>query len=256
MNLITRLGLVTVFAVTAWAAEPTLPPVPERGIVDGVFVSESTPELQIRIDDRFRYLGRDRFVVKGIAHADRHHWVAARDGVVQAMIVLQFEGFLEGVDEQYRYRIPPGDNVAGSNYRFSTEAVVLGGAEYIHNTWAYDNAENARKNPGAEADRTRRFLTERGYRMDDEVIMSRWVRVVGEERRDELIVFYIEPLAIHGHRVEQFPDGGPVSDVFDRLSERVTRRARESFDIFDLSVGTGPARREQRRHDHQVQKGR
>ncbi len=239
-----RFGLITLcaalFGGAAAAAEPTLPPAPERGIVDGVFVSESMPELRIRIDDRFRYLGRDRFVLKGIAHVDRHHWVAAHDDV-EAMIVLQFEGFLDGVDEQYRYRIPSGDGVAGSNYRFSTEAVILGDAETIHNTWACDNAENARKNPGAEADRTRRFLAERGYRMDDEVIMSRWVRVVGEERRDELIIFYLEPLAVHGHRVEEFPDGGPVSDVYDRLSGRVTRRGRESFEILGLGARVSPA---------------
>ena len=233
-------AFAAVLATTAAAAESSLPAAPERGIVDSVFVSESVPPLEIRIDDRFQYLERDRFVLKEIAHADRHHWVALRDGgpsegrrtkQVEAMIVLQFEGFLDGVDDHYRYRIPSGDNVAGSNYRFSTEAVELGGADYIHNTWAYDNAENARNNPGAEADRTRRLLAKRGYAMDDAVVMSRWVRVVGEERRDELIIFYIEPLANFGHRIEEFPDGGPVSEVFDRLSERVTRRGLESFEV-------------------------
>ena len=233
-------AFAAVLAATVVAAEPSLPSAPERGIADGVFVSESTPPLEIRIDDRFQYLGRDRFVLKEIAHADRHHWVAVRDGgpsgegrakQVEAMIVLQFEGFLDGVEDHYRYGIPSGDDVAGSNYRFSTEAVELGGAEYIHNTWAYDNAENARNNPGAEADRTRRLLAERGYAMDDAVVRSRWVRVIGEERRDELIIFSIEPLANFGHRIEEFPDGGPVSEVFDRLDERVTQRGLESFEV-------------------------
>lgn len=227
------LTLTALLAATFVAAESQLPAAPERGIVDGVFVSESTPPLKIRIDERFRYLGRDRFVLKEVAHVDRHHWVAAENGRVEAMIVLQFEGFLDGVDDHYRYRVPSGEGVAGSNYRFSTEAIELGGAEYIHNTWAYDNAENARNNPGAEADRTRRLLAEGGYRMDDAVVMTRWVRVVGEARRDELIIFYIEPLANFRHRIEEFPDGEPPNQVFDRLSEQVTQRGRESFEILD-----------------------
>ena len=233
-----KLGVIS--ALGALLAAPTvaerpLPEAPERGIVDGIFTSEAPPALRIRIDDRFEYLGRDRFILKGIAHVDRHHWIAVADGGdtkhVEAMIVLQFEGFLEGVDHQYRYRLRSGDEAAGSNYRFSPELIELGGADYIHNTWAYDNADNVRKNPGAEADRTQRFLAERGYRMDDERIMTRWVGVVGEARRDELIIFYFEPLAAHGHRVEDFPDGGPVSETYDRLSERVTRRALESFEV-------------------------
>ncbi len=101
----------------AAATEPALPAAPERGIVDGVFVSAAMPALRIRIDERFRYLGRDRFVLKGVAHVDRHHWVAVRERPppeggqmkeVEAMIVLQFEGFLDGVDDHYRYSIPSG----------------------------------------------------------------------------------------------------------------------------------------------------
>ncbi len=63
--------------------------------------------------------------------------------------------------------------------------------------------------------------------------MSRFVRVVGEERRDELIIFYLEPLSAHGHRVEEFPDGGPVNEVFDALSESIRQRSLDSFRILD-----------------------
>ena len=97
--------------------------------------------------------------------------------------------------------------------------------EFVHNTWAYDNGENIRHNPAAEAARTAELLAKLGYVMDDEVIMSRFVTEVGDNQRNELIIFYIEPLARNKSSLDDFPDGGPISNKFDRLSNTMTKRS-------------------------------
>lgn len=56
-----------------------------------------------------------------------------------------------------------------------------------------DRGESAREEPGKESDRTLRLLDSLGYRIDDELIMARYVRAVGPERRKEIIFFYMEP---------------------------------------------------------------
>jgi hypothetical protein len=198
---------------------------PQRYIKDGVFISTADPEFRIRVDERFSYIGNTELVLKKIAHCDRHYWVdTTTDKTIRAMVVLQFEGFLDGVNEKYQFSVPEED-AAGSNYRFSPKLVRIGNSDYVHNTWAFSHAADAKQNSGAESERTIEFLSGRGYKLDNELIMSRFVRAVGDESRKEFIVFYMEPLRTHGHSLADFPDGGPASQVYDRLSALITERS-------------------------------
>ena len=200
---------------------------PRRYVEGGIFLSEAKPVLVVQIENRFEYLGNDEFVLKEAASVDRHHWVDIEDGRVQALIVFQFEGLLEGVDGQYQFDIP--EELAGSNYRFSPQLVKFGDHEFVHNTWAFDNAASAKSDPEAESARTLEFLKSKGYEMDDELIMSRHVTAVGEDTRDELIVFYMEPLSAHGRSLHDFPDGGPPSAEFDAVSDLVRERGTQAI---------------------------
>jgi hypothetical protein len=200
---------------------------PLRYIKDGVFISTANPELSIRVDKRFLYIGNTELILKKIAHCDRHYWIdSAEDKTVRAMVALQFEGFLDGVNEKYRFSVPgEEDEIAGGNYRFSPKLVRIGSNDYVHNTWAFNHATDAQQNPGAESERTIKFLSEKGYKLDNELIMSRFVRAVGKESRKEFIIFYMEPVRTHGHSLADFPDGGPASPVYDRLSALITERS-------------------------------
>jgi tetratricopeptide (TPR) repeat protein len=201
----------------------------ERFVKDGVFVSTALPAFRLRVDSRFQYVGAARFLLKDIAEVERHHWVATDGDRVTAMVVLQFEGLVDGVEGSYRFAIPPPGEQAGGNYRFTPERVRLGGMDFVHNTWAYDDGKARREAPATEAAHTARLLAGRGYRLDDELIMSRFVTEVGPRQRDELILFYFEPLSRHGRRLAAFPDGGPANADFDALSEQVTQRSLEAI---------------------------
>jgi hypothetical protein len=62
-------------------------------------------------------------------------------------------------------------------------------------------------------------------------MMSRYVRAVGDDRRKEIISFYVEPLAVNGHSLDEFPDGDPPTENLDRLSRKVTARGRSAFEV-------------------------
>ncbi len=201
--------------------------------VDGeVFVSESTPAFEMRVDEGLGYVGAIDFVLWDKARAQRHHWVDANEsGEIDRLLILQFESFLDSVEGNYSFGIPADDQAAGSNYRFSPQEITLGGHGYVHNTWAYDNAQNMREKTDGEAARTGRFLEERGLRLDAEVVMSRFVRAVGDDARNELIIFYIEPIAALGHHLDDFPDGGPPSETYDQMSAGLLQRSLAAFEF-------------------------
>ena len=147
------------------------------------------------------------------------------------MIIFQFERMLDGVEGSYEFSIPGGEFIAGSNYRFSPHPVRLGDQEYVHNTWAFDNRVSATKNPDAESARTLTLLAKHDLNIDDGLIMSRYVRAVGDDRRGELILFYIEPLSRSGHTIEEFPDGESRTDIYDVLATDMVARGRAVMEV-------------------------
>lgn len=187
--------------------------------------------MRVRIAPGFEYLGPESFLLGETHEAERHHFVKRDVNEVTALLVFQFERILDGVPGQYEFNIPPEEHIAGSNYRFASQPVRLGAHDYVHNTWAFNTRESARNNPGRESDRTLRVLDEHGYRIDDGLIMARYVRAVGDDQRKEVIIFYMEPLQRSGHDISDFPDGGPAAESFDRLSSAVVARARDAFEV-------------------------
>lgn len=200
-----------------------------RRLEGGALISSANPKASITPSPEFDYAGRFSIVLKDTAHAERYHWVVAEDGKVRKLLIVQFEGFLDGVDGRYEFVVPSSD-LAGSNYKFSEAPVVLGGVGFIHNTWAFDHAAEARANPGMEAAATLAMLHEKGYEVEDALIMSRFVQAFGEDGRHEMIIFYLEPLSADGKTLAEFPDGEPLTEAYSTYSDAVAARSLESFD--------------------------
>ena len=222
-------------ATLAFAAAPKSPAASEgRTYKNGVFQSRSLPAIQIEIPKEYEYLGNTAFELTGEANVDRHHFVDGDSaGEMRRAIILHFEGFLPDVDQTYNYRIPKPEFRAGPDARFSDDFIRLGDADYIHNTWFFDAAQNIRENPDRELARSARLFKEHGYRLPDELMMSRFVRVVDEARKHEFILFYLEPLAKTGLRAASFVEGGAGAAVFDSLSAGITERSRNAFRVLE-----------------------
>lgn len=205
--------------------------IPLRSFGDGILRSQTDPEMSVRIDPAFEYLGPETFLLGETHEAERHHFVELDGDEVTALLVFQFERILDGVPGQYEFNIPPEEHLAGSNYRFASQPIRLGLHDYVHNTWAFNTRESAVQNPGKESDRTLRLLERRGYKIMDGLMMARYVRAVGQDQRKEIIIFYMEPLQRNGHDLSDFPDGGPALDSFNSLSDRVSARALDAFAV-------------------------
>lgn len=189
-----------------------------RRRMDGkVLVSTALPALRLRVAPPFHYLGHFEFDLKGIAHVERHVFAETRGRQIRRMIVLQFEGFLPSSTEVYRYPI--------------INPIALGGFPYRHNVYVFNAAEAAHSDPGAEPAHMEAFLREQGLTQEEEQIMSRFARIVGDDRRHELIVFYFENLADIGHKLAEVSVNGDLRPEFATLGDSVTQRSLKSFAV-------------------------
>ncbi len=205
--------------------------IPTRYIRNNTFHSESIPRITLEVDKDFNYVGQFFFEIKanseeyddeirGEVIADGHRFVfvsADSDKKVQKLFIIQLEGFLASNDFIY-------------NYDFSN-AELLGDNKYRHNTWFYDSSELAAQNPENEGAKTRFFLTDLGYKIEDEFMMSRFVGLASEDRKHEIILYYIEIMK-HSTKYSLDDIENIVShEKIESIRQSLTKRSKQSFKI-------------------------
>ena len=151
-----------------------------RVVKGQVLTSTYLPAIRVRFDRRFRYVGSQKFVLYERAQAEQHFFVDAdARRRIRRMYMLQFEGYLPGVDATYSYE--------------ARETVRLGGEEYIVNAESVPNVGAVlTQQPQSDAARAVEFLKGKGYSMGESVRFQRFVRLVDESKRSEFIMLYIE----------------------------------------------------------------
>jgi len=151
-----------------------------RVVKGQVLTSTALPPIRMRFDKRFKYVGSQKFVLYERAQAEQHFFVDAdARRRVRRMYMLQFEGYLPGVDASYSYE--------------AKETVKLGGAEYMVNVENVPNVKAALgQQPESDAARAVAFLEGKGYSVGESVKYQRFVRLVDESKRNEFIMLYVE----------------------------------------------------------------
>lgn len=170
-----RYGLCAALLLAACATAPA----GDRVYGDHVLTSRADPEIALQIDPAFRPLPPLRFPIETLTDAERYVFVDARaDGVVERMIVLQFERVQAGSDFRFRFPSRPPRQFGENTYRFGA--------------FVYDDAAAARAAPEKEAGRTRALLAAQGLQAPRLWRAARLARVSDPEGLSEIIVFYME----------------------------------------------------------------
>ena len=189
----------------------------ERRVVKNTLISDKLPKIKIVIDKKFKYVGSFAFKIREVAAGERYVFVDAKNGKVNRMFIAQFEGFLPGVDDFYRYNF---DN-----------AQMFGSHKFRQNTFAYSNAESRRENPVGEGVLTFDFLKKKGFSLEDELMMSRFLTVPDAEKKHELILFYIENVNQTKHKLSEFYKDDEATEIWKNLSKDLTERSLKAFEI-------------------------
>jgi len=198
----------------------------ERVHVKDNVLTDDFSKIRLTLDPKFHYLGSFPFDLKGIAGGYRYVWGEVDHGkhLLRAFIV-QAEGYYANNQRTYRYGAP--------------NPVLLAGDAYQHTVQIYDNDQSARENPGSESDLTKSFLKERGYEWEPQLVMSRFARVVGETKKDEIILFYFENLVDStAKRVAEFPEEATSSE-HKAILGAVDANSRKAFSVSHQLPKTG-----------------
>ncbi len=191
-----------------------------RGMRGGVFVSHTLPAFRVTPGPGLVYLGAHPFRIGAVAEGERHVFADHAGGVVRRLLVLQFESILPSSTEEYRYRI--------------TNPVELGGVPYRHSVHLYRVSDSLREAPDSELALTVEFLRERGLTLPDEQAMDRYARVIGGDRKHELLIFFHESLADWSRGgVETLAIDGIPRPEAAPLVAALAERAQKSFTIVE-----------------------
>ena len=187
-----------------------------RPVEQGLITSPSRPAIAIRVGRGFAYAGCFPFELPGLARGTRYVFADAEGARLRRLFVLQFEEFLPESKETYRYDMSSAQDIGGHRFR--------------PNTFAYSNAEGASE-PN-EGTLTARFLAQRGYDVPDVWLASRFLTLGGEDRRSELILFYLEPAAA-GIGLADLYKGEEPTPAWQALRAPLAERSRQAFEVVD-----------------------
>jgi hypothetical protein len=189
------------FALAQSASEQT------RQVKHQILTSTSLPAIRVKFDDKFKYAGMQKFILYERAQVEQYFFVDADNQQrIKRMYMVQFEGYLPSVDATYNYPV--------------TETVTLGGQTYIVNAESIPNVSAALKqNPQSDAARAASFLESKGYRMSESIRFQRFVRLVDEAKRNEIIFLYIEEAA--------------ASSAEEKVGKEFLTRALQGFTILN-----------------------
>lgn len=195
----------------------------ERSVNEHEIISSENPSRVISLNTDFSFIGMFDFKIpansefpeevfgKDIAAGERLVFVDDKDGVVERLIIFQFEGFLPEYDFTYNYSFPGSDSIGGIPFR--------------NNVWFYNEAEFIRKNPTGVAFKTRQLIQENGLEYPDEIIMSRIVMVTNSERSHELIISYIETGKKNTLTLENWEEEFYSEDFKNQFTQEIKDRA-------------------------------
>ena len=177
---------------------------PRRSVEGRTVVSGRMPAVRIKVAAGFAYAGRLGFVLHDVARVESFVF-AAGGGEAGRLLVVQFEGYLEGNDHVYDYP--------------STDTVLLGDRPFLADAAVVDLAPPPP--PDSDVGRVLNLLEGQGYALPARAAVQRFVHLPDEAKRHELILFYAEGLG-HGES-----EAAPREEVAGAVRER----ALESFTV-------------------------
>ncbi len=191
---------------------------PRRWVENNVLVSEDDPAVKMRFGEGFNLVGELEFILYDVAYVNCFVFVRG-EPACPAQIVVQFEHYLEGNDYTYNYDSPG--------------RITLGQHEYIYDVQAANVPTAIAHRPDSDGAQVVRLVREKGYEVPQEAIFARFVRMLDDTNRRELLIIYSEPLSQPGLTAADLQPGGRAEEQISVLSQQLVERALGSFEIVE-----------------------
>jgi hypothetical protein len=191
---------------------------PARRVKGRTLTSHSLPPIKIKFDTAFKYVGSQKFLLYERAQVEQFFFVASDKGSIKRVLMVQFEGYLPDNTHTYNYSI-------GST-------VKLGGLDFMADTAVVNVPAFRKQYPDSDAGRAATFLETKGYRLaGEDIVYQRFIRLVDEARRNELLIIYYEDLSGTGLTAADLSEQGRAAGERAHVFQEVQKRALKSFTV-------------------------
>jgi hypothetical protein len=177
-----------------------------------ILSSEQLPNIQIEVESALSYIGNVSFDVDTIARAEEYIFSEIHSAKMGRTLIVHFESFLPDNDLKFNYP------------RFRMKK--LGDNEYLHQIFHVKNFELFR---------TRELVNlfkDKGLVYESDWMMNRYVRAVDRAKKNELILFYLEPANSFSSQIrDEAEKSDPRETVLTEWQKELSERALKSFNV-------------------------
>jgi hypothetical protein len=138
---------------------------------------------------------------------------------VQRLYWVQFEGYLPTRPElRHTYDSPRHTN--------------LGGFDFFVDTWV--TPTDSKDEPGSDSEHIKTLIRDKGYKLPA-MAKVRFVHLLDEEKRKELMIIYGEDAGATGFSADDLCQGGEAHDRWPTISDGLIERARRRITLARLN---------------------
>ena len=217
-RLMNRVSILTIlFVTTICVAAAAAGEQPERTVKDNVVSSQRDPMVRIKLPPYAEYVGADRWDLYNIADCELHAFIKPdAEKNAQRIFWVQFEQYLPSKpDLHHTYDSPRHAKIGGLDFFVDT---AVGSSE---------------QKPKADSDgeHIRALVTSRGYNWPKEFMYVRFVHLLDDAKRKELMIIYGEDLGPTGFSAVDLRKGGRAYDRWSQIEEELIERARQAITL-------------------------
>jgi len=188
-------------------------------------ISTQMPGIAIRFSDEYLYVGRSLFTLFKNSTVEQFHFVKSDEAkMVKAVFTVQFESFLPHINQTYDYKIKDSLSLNGTSFLYSP---------------VY-NKSQAIVSDTVKSDVWHRlmYLLFKGYQLPAEVMGHRFIKLLDDTKRSEILIIYNENLKNTGATAGEL-DKDPKK--YEKVLSDLLQNALKGFTILQYEPPAIPA---------------
>ena len=184
---------------------------------NGLF-SPRDPSVVMRFDPSFRHIGGQKFVLYGVADTEQHFFLeTTADNKLKSLYWIQFEAYLPDNSYQYDYEESPA-RLRLDDYDF-----------YLDTAAVHSNPKKRRR--GSDGALVRQFVLSKGYSFPEDFAYARLVHLTDASRRKELMIIFIEDLALLGLTAADLNEEGKEARRWPEIEKKHLEKIRRTLTL-------------------------
>jgi hypothetical protein len=172
---------IVIFALASSTAAQEASPDVLRQVQGQTLISNEVPRADLTFGQEFHYVGGQKVNLYGVAEAEQHIFVVAKDRVVNRFYWVQFEHHLPSDKGKYNYQPDRTTNIGGLLFIYDVKS------------WP-DYSANELEDPGSDSAAIARLLDEHNLVFPKKTVRVRMFHLPTFDRRTELMIIYGEAL--------------------------------------------------------------